>query len=47
MTQNKSVLAWIEEMKAIVNPDNVVFIDGSDAQKAALQDEAVKTYLAG
>ncbi len=43
MTQNKSVLAWIEEMKAIVNPDNVVFIDGSDAQKAALQDEAVKT----
>jgi len=43
MTQNKSVLAWIEEMKAIVNPDNVVFIDGSEAQKAALQDEAVKT----
>lgn len=42
MTQNKSVLKWIEEMKAIVNPDNVVFIDGSDAQKAALQDEAVK-----
>ena len=43
MTQNKSVLAWIEEMKAIVNPDNVVFIDGSDAQKAKLQEEAVKT----
>ena len=43
MTQNKSVLAWIEEMKAIVNPDNVVFIDGSEAQKASLQEEAVKT----
>ena len=43
MTTNKSVLAWIEEMKAIVNPDNVVFIDGSEAQKAQLQEEAVKT----
>ena len=43
MTTNKSVLAWIEEMKAIVNPDNVVFIDGSEAQKASLQEEAVKT----
>ena len=29
----------MEEMKAIVNPDNVVFIDGSEAQKAQLQEE--------
>ncbi|MBQ3088413.1 MAG: phosphoenolpyruvate carboxykinase (GTP) [Clostridia bacterium] len=41
MTTNKTVLAWIEEMKALVNPDNVVFIDGSDEQVEQLRAEAV------
>ena len=27
MTQNKSVLSWIDEMKALVKPDKVVWID--------------------
>ncbi|MBQ2676143.1 MAG: phosphoenolpyruvate carboxykinase (GTP) [Clostridia bacterium] len=43
MTTNKSVLAWIEEMKNLVNPDSVVFIDGSEAQLEALRAQAVKT----
>ncbi|MBQ2152003.1 MAG: phosphoenolpyruvate carboxykinase (GTP), partial [Clostridia bacterium] len=43
MTNNKSVLAWVEEMKALVTPDEVVWIDGSAEQLAALKAEAVKT----
>ena len=41
MTTNKTVLAWIDEMKALVNPDKVVFIDGSDEQVEQLRAEAV------
>jgi len=41
VTTNKTVLAWIDEMKALVNPDNVVFIDGSDEQIEQLRAEAV------
>ena len=43
MTKNKTVLAWIDEMKALVNPDEVVFIDGSEEQIEALRAEAVAT----
>ena len=43
MTQNKTVLSWIEEMKALVNPDKVVWIDGSAAQQEELQKIAVST----
>ncbi len=43
MTQNKTVLKWLEEMKALVNPDNVVWIDGSDAQRDELREAAVAT----
>ena len=31
MTNNKTVLSWLEEMKALVTPDEVVWIDGSEA----------------
>ncbi len=31
MTNNKSVLAWLDEMKELVTPDEVVWIDGSAA----------------
>ncbi len=41
MTTNKTVLAWLDEMKALVNPDKVVFIDGSEEQLEALRAEAV------
>ncbi len=43
MTTNKTVLAWIDEMKKLVNPANVVWIDGTDAQRDALRAEAVST----
>ena len=37
MTNNKTVLSWIDEMKALVNPDQ---IDGSEEQLEALRKEA-------
>ncbi len=40
---NKAVLAWVEEIKALTNPDKVVWIDGSDEQRQALRDEACAT----
>ena len=43
MTNNKSVLSWIEEMKALVTPDQVVWIDGSKEQIEALRAEACST----
>jgi len=43
MTNNKSVLKWLEDMSAILRPDNVVWIDGSDEQKEALRAEACST----
>ncbi|MGN0556894.1 MAG: phosphoenolpyruvate carboxykinase, partial [Acutalibacteraceae bacterium] len=43
MIQNKSVLAWIDEIKKLTNPDRVVYIDGSQAQIDALRAEAVKS----
>ena len=43
MTTNKSVLSWIDEMKALVTPDNVVWIDGSEEQLEALRKEACST----
>ena len=43
MTNNKTILAWIEEMKALVNPDQVVWIDGSEEQLEELRKEAVES----
>ncbi len=43
MTQNKTVLSWIEEMKALVTPDQVVWIDGSEEQIEELRKEACTT----
>lgn len=43
MTQNKSVLAWLDEMKELLTPDNVVWIDGSEEQLEALRAEACST----
>ena len=42
MTDNKMALQWIEEMKAMLNPDNVVWIDGSKEQLDALRAQAVE-----
>lgn len=40
-TTNKTVLAWLDEVKNLTNPDNVVWIDGSEYQANALRAEAV------
>ena len=41
MTQNKKVLTWLEEMKALTKPEKVVWIDGSEEQLEALRAESV------
>lgn len=42
-TQNKTVLAWIDEMKALLTPESVMVIDGSEEQLDALRAQAVAT----
>ncbi|MDR1464795.1 MAG: phosphoenolpyruvate carboxykinase (GTP) [Oscillospiraceae bacterium] len=41
LTKNPTVLSWLAEKLALVNPDNVVWIDGSETQLDALRAEAV------
>ena len=43
MTNNKTVLAWIKEMADMCQPDQQVWIDGSEEQFEALREEAVAT----
>ena len=40
LTDSKLILDWIEEMAEMVNPDKIVWIDGSEEQTQALKDEA-------
>ena len=42
-TKNPSVLAWLEDKINLVNPDKVVWIDGSEEQLEALRAEACAT----
>ena len=34
MTEHKELLAWVKEMAAMCQPDEVVWIDGSDEQRS-------------
>ena len=43
LTNNKSILEWIDEKIKLVNPDKVVWIDGSQEQIEELRKEACKT----
>ena len=43
MTKNKSVLGWIDEQIALVNPDKVVWISGNEEQLEELRREACAT----
>ncbi len=43
MTTNKSVLAWIDEMKTLLSPEKVVWIDGSEEQLEELRAIACST----
>ncbi len=40
LTQNKTVIDWIEEKIALVSPDEVMWIDGSEEQLDALRTKA-------
>lgn len=42
MTKNQHVLEWIEQMKKVVTPENIVWIDGSESQLEELRKEACK-----
>ncbi len=42
MTKNPTVLKWLEEMKELLQPDTVMWIDGTDAQRDELRAEAVR-----
>ncbi len=41
MTKNRNVLSWIDEISAMTKPDNIVWIDGSEAQADELRAQAV------
>ena len=43
LTNNKAVLAWLDEMAAMTKPQEIVWIDGSEEQLEALRKEAVST----
>ena len=43
MTNNKYVLDWINEMAEMTQPDNIVWIDGSEEQAEALRAQACAT----
>src|ERR1700722_10649678 len=39
-TQNKTLLAWVEECAALTQPDQVVWCDGSEEERHRLTEEA-------
>lgn len=43
MTTNKYVKEWIDEMAAMTQPDNIVWIDGSEEQAEELRAQACST----
>jgi phosphoenolpyruvate carboxykinase (GTP) len=43
MTKNITILSWLNEVRSLVKPDKVVWIDGSEAQIEELRKEAVAT----
>ncbi len=43
LTKNPNVLKWVEEMKELCKPDQVVWIDGSEQQLRELREEAART----
>ena len=43
LTKNKAVLDWIDEMAAMTQPDQIVWIDGSKGQLEELRAQACAT----
>ncbi len=46
LTKNAKLNAWIEEVKTMVKPENVVLCDGSQAQYDKLKAEVIASGLA-
>lgn len=42
MIKHKKLIAWVEEMAALCQPDAIVWIDGSEKEKKELEDQAIK-----
>ena len=43
LTENKKVLDFVRESAELACPDEIVWIDGSETQLAALREEGVRT----
>ena len=43
MYSNVALSKWVEEIAQLMNPDKIIWIDGSDAEEQKLTDEAVAT----
>ena len=43
LTNNKSILDWVDEKIDLVKPDSVMWIDGSEEQLDALRKEACES----
>ncbi|MCM8781218.1 MAG: phosphoenolpyruvate carboxykinase domain-containing protein, partial [Candidatus Omnitrophica bacterium] len=42
-THNKKLISWVESMARLCQPDDIVWIDGSETQKKQLEEEAIAT----
>jgi phosphoenolpyruvate carboxykinase (GTP) len=43
MTKNKKLKDWVDKMAKLCKPKNIVWIDGTDAQRAILEKEALES----
>jgi len=43
LTTNKTLIAWVEDMARLCKPDQVVWCDGSEAEKARLTKKALES----
>lgn len=43
MYSNKAVQLWVEEMAKLTKPDNIVWLDGSEEERASLAEQALAT----
>ncbi len=42
-TRNNKLISWVSKMSRLCQPDNIVWVDGSSAQKEMLEREAIGT----
>ena len=42
-THNKKLTEWVKKMARMCQPDDIIWIDGSDEQKALLEKESISS----